>query len=657
MSTGENEQGLRKIIDMTRLMAIVVLLLHFYYSGYEAFSTWGCRSTLTDRLLRNISGTGLFHPFMKAKLIALGLLIISLIGAKGRKEKTLQLKTSMITMSVGLFLFLAAQVVYGLNCDLVTQALSYMAVTSVGFIFILSGGTLLSRIIQHQLNPDIFNKLSETFPQEERLIANEYSINLSARYNLKGKIRNSWINLINPFRGLLVMGTPGSGKSYFIIEEVIRQHLEKGFSLFVYDFKYNDLTRYAYAYFLANQNKFSPRASFYVINFDDLQHSHRCNPLALSTLHDITDAAESARTLMLGLNKQWIEKQGDFFVESPINFVTALIWFLRCYQNGKYCTLPHMVELAQVEYSQLFSVLRTENQIEGLINPFITAYQNDAREQLEGQIASAKISLAKLSSPSLYFILTGNDFTLDINNPAAPKVVCLGNNPAKSATYGAVLSLYIIAMTRLINRKGGRKCSLIFDEFPTIYFHGIEQLLATARSNLVATTLAVQDISQLKFHYGKDLAEVIVNIVGNIISGQVSGDSAKWLSERFGKIMQGRESISTSSRDTSISHSMQLDLAVPPSTISSLSSGEFVGIVADNPSEKIKLKTFHAVIQKANKNKIKEEVNVFVKEIPIQEKDVLEHYRQVKKDIYSLIDQEIGRMLNTPELETLIIRK
>lgn len=248
--------------------------------------------------------------------------------------------------------------------------------------------------------------------------------------------------------------------------------------------------------------------------------------------------------------------------------------------------------------SKLFSVLRTEPQIEGLINPFISAYQNDAKEQLEGQIASAKISLAKLSSPSLCYVLTGNDFTLDINNATAPKVVCMGNKPQRAATYGAVLSLYITSMTRLINKKGGRKCSLVLDEFPTFYFGGIDQLMATVRSNLIVTTLSVQDASQLKFHYGKDLAEVILNITGNIVSGQVSGDTAKWLSDRFGKIMQGRESVSTSSRDTSISHSTQLELVVPPSVISSLSSGEFVGMVADNPYEKNFLKAFHGHIKK-----------------------------------------------------------
>src|SRR6201991_1659501 len=309
---------------------------------------------------------------------------------------------------------------------------------------------------------------------------------------------------------------------------------------------------------------------------------------------DITDASESARTILLGLNREWIRRQGDFFVESPINFLTAVIWFLKKYQDGQYCTLPHVIELMQVNYADLFSILRTEKEIEVLINPFVSAFENDVMEQLEGQIASAKIAMARLSSPQLYFVLSGNDFTLDINNPDHPKLVCMGNNPQKIEIYGAVLSLYVNRLIKLVNKKGKLKSSLIFDEFPTIYLNKVDSLIATARDNKVATCLGIQDFSQLRKDYGREQAEVIVNIVGNIVSGQITGDTAKQLSERFGKIMQDRESLSINSQDTSISKSKQLEAAVPPSTISSLSSGEFVGMVADDPDCKIELKAFHS---------------------------------------------------------------
>ena len=266
----------------------------------------------------------------------------------------------------------------------------------------------------------------------------------------------------------------------------------------VYDFKYDDLTKIAYNTLLKNKKSYSIVPGFYTINFDDLSKSHRCNPLDASTMFDITDATEASRSIMMGLNKEWITKQGDFFVESPINFLTAIIWFLKKYKNGKYCTLPHVIELMQVDYEKLFSVLRTEAEIEVLINPFISAYQNNAMEQLEGQVASAKIGMARLSSPQLYWVLSANDFTLDINNPATPKIVCLANNPQKQQVYGAVLSLYITRLIKLVNKKNQVKSSLIFDEFPTIFFNDVDSLIATARSNKVATCLGIQDFSQLR---------------------------------------------------------------------------------------------------------------------------------------------------------------
>ena len=657
--TGENEQGLRKILELTRMISMAVLFIHFYYYCYAAFNEWQLHSTITDRLLQNIFKTGLFSSFNKSKLIALLFLIISLIGARGKKNNKLNYKTSFAYILTGLFLYFISYTILYLHQSINIIATIYISITAIGFILILTGGTLLSRIISQRLNKSVFNSINETFPQEERLLNNEYSINLPAKYNLKGKYRKSWINIINPFRGLLVMGSPGSGKSYFIIQHIIKQHIQKGFSMFVYDFKFDDLTRIAYNQFLKNKHRYKIEPKFYVINFDDLSRSNRCNPLDVSTMHDITDAAESSRTIMLGLNQQWIKKGGDFFVESPINFVTALIWFLCNYKNGKYCTLPHVIELAQVNYDKLFSILRAEPQIEVLINPFVTAYLNDAKEQLEGQIASAKISLSRLSSPQLYYILSGNDFSLDINNPAQPKIVCMGNNPQKTQTYGAVLSLYITAITRMMNKKNCDKSSLIFDEFPTIYFNGMDNLIATARSNKVATTLAVQDASQLRLHYGKEQAEVILNIVGNIISGQVSGDTAKQLSEKFGKILQDRQNIAVNRNDTTVTNLKQLELAIPVNKISSLSSGEFVGMVADNPDQKIELKAFCSEVINDHELLAKEQSGY--KELPafskIKTNDILNSYLQVKKDIAMIVQSEIEWMMDTPELTDLIIRK
>jgi hypothetical protein len=641
-NTGENEQALRKIIDFIRLLSISILLFHFYFTFYGVFRQWELTSTITDRVLQGVYRTGAFVGMSRPKLLTLLLLIISLVGAKGKKDETITVRISMLYILFGLLLYWITNL-FGfvkLKYDVIVPV--YIIVTSVGYLLVLAGGTWISRIIKFNFRNDIFNKRNESFPQEERLLENEYSINLPAQYTFNGKVRKSWINIINPFRSLLVIGTPGAGKSYFVVRHIITQHIRKAFTMFIYDFKYDDLSKIAYNTLLNNSHVYKVKPKFYVINFEDLSRSHRCNPLDPATMEDITDATESSRTIMLGLNRDWIKKQGDFFVESPINFVTAIIWFLRKYEDGKYCTLPHVIELMQLDYPHLFKLLRTEPEIEVLINPFESAFRNEAMEQLEGQVASAKIGMARLSSPQLYYVLSGNDFTLDINNPHEPKIVCIGNNPQKQQIYGAVLSLYISRVIKLVNKKKQQKCSLIFDEFPTIYFNGIDSLIATARANKVATSLAVQDYSQLKKDYGREQAEVIMNIVGNVISGQVVGDTAKLLSERFGKIVQERESISINTTETSVSRSTQLDSAVPPSKIAALSSGEFVGTVADDPDQKIALKVFHAEILNDHES-IRREENEF-KMIPgirvITYDEIQQNFFRIKRDIAQIAERK-----------------
>ncbi|MVN91534.1 conjugal transfer protein MobC [Mucilaginibacter aquatilis] len=625
MQTGENEQALRKIIDFTRLLSITILMIHFYLACYGAFKELELVHRITDQVLLPLARMPIFKTMLTAKLSALLLLVVSLVGSKGKRDEKIRPKTVITYCVTGLLL-------YFLSSYLLHFPWLYIGAATFGYILFMTGGGLLFRMLKLKLGQDIFNKENETFPQEERLLENEYSINLPAKYQLKGKERKSWINIINPFRGTLVGGSPGAGKSYFVIRHLIMQHIAKGFAMLIYDFKYDDLSKIAYNALREHRGR-----SFFVINFEKIMH--RSNPLEPETMLDITDAMEAARTIMLGLNREWIKKQGDFFVESPINFVTALIWFLKKYEGGRYCTLPHVVELSLVDYKKLFALLTNEPEIEVLINPFISAWKNEAFEQLEGQIASAKISLARLSSPQLYYVLSGNDFSLDINNPDDPKVVCLANNPQKSQTYGAVLSLYVNRINKLVNRKHQQKCSLIFDEFPTIYFNGIDNLIATARSNKVAVTLAVQDYSQLKKDYGREQAEVIMNIVGNIICGQVTGDTAKQLSERFGKINQQKESVSINATDTSVSRSTQLEYAIPASKIAALSSGEFVGIVADDPTNKIDLKMFNSSIQNDHEAIANEERHHYAipKARNVTQNEIISNYFKIKSDVAEII--------------------
>ena len=650
---------MRQILDLTRKLSIIILLVNAYLALPELFESWGLVRPLWDTFLKDLAKLPFLGRDLYAKGLSLGLLLVSLMGAKGKKDVPVHWPTALVAMFLGgMVLMWPFPLPQWFGGRLAAQ---YEAASKMiaGYLMVLWGGGRLSRYFKDMGSGEVFNHAHETFPQEERKLENEYSVNLPARYRLGQKMRNSWINIINPFRALLVLGTPGSGKSYFVIRHVITQHIQKGFSMFVYDFKYDDLSRIAYNALLKNGRAYDVMPKFHTINFDDLSRSHRCNPLEPSTMLDITDASESSRTIMMGLNREWIKKQGDFFVESPINFLTAVIWYLKRYKQGKYCTLPHVIEMMQADYDKLFSVLRCEPEIEVLINPFVSAFMQGATDQLEGQVASAKITMARLSSPQLYYVLSESEFTLDINNPQSPKIVCMGNNPQKQQVYGAVLSLYISRITKLANQKGKLKSSLIFDEFPTIYFNGIDNLIATARSNKVATCLGVQDYSQLKKDYGREQAEVIMNTVGNIVSGQVLGDTAKQLSDRFGKIRQQRQSRSVNSNDTSISHSVQLDLAVPQSTIASLSSGEFVGLVADTPDQPMALKGFHARVINDHAE-IKKEESAY-QDIPacrkLGETEVMDNYKRIKAEINELVESELERMMDSPGLAKYVIEK
>jgi TusA-related sulfurtransferase len=651
MNTGEDAQALRKIIDLTRLTSLFILSVHFYLTCYQAFREWHWTAIFTDRIIGNIAKTGLFSGLLQPKLAVLLFLCISLLGAKGKKDEKIQRNSIVAYLSCGLLIYFLSWLVLYLQYGNSMVAILYMGITGIGYLLILTGGTWLSRLIKASLNKDIFNKDNETFPQEERLLENEYSINLPAKYKLNGKTRDSWVNVINPHRSTAVLGLAGAGKTYFVIRHVIDQHIRKGHSLFLYDFKFDDLTRIAYNALLKYKGNYKIKPTFWVIDFDKIYH--RCNPLDPQSMEDVSDATESSRTIMLGLNREWLKKQGDFFVESPINFLTAIIWYLRKHEDGKYCTLPHVIELMQTDYDKLFAVLEQEEEIKVLINPFISAYHNKAMAQLEGQIASAKIGLARLASPQLYYVLSGNDFTLDINNPDEPKIVCVGNNPQKLQVYGAVLSLYVNRMLKLINKKGKLKSSLIFDEFPTLTADLIPTI-STGRSNLISVTIGIQDFSQLKKDYGADHADVITGIVGNVICGQVTGDTAKKMSDNFGKIMQNRESLSINSSDTSVSKSTQLEYAIPASKIAALSSGEFVGIVADNPNCRIDLKMFHAELQNDHAVIKKEEANY--KPLPIvadvTEEDIQENYKSIKRDIERLLASELVKLQdNEPEQE------
>lgn len=481
MDTGENQQALRSMIDLTRKASVVTLLLHFYVFCYSAFEAWGLTTRVVHDMLVGFTKTALFHNIHLSKLFALGILAISLVGERGKKEEKITPSSIFSFLLSGLVLYFGSSLLFYLSMPAQTLTMVYIATTGLGFILVLTGGGRFSRLIKINLGKDIFNEDNETFPQQEEKLENEYSLNFPATYNLKGQLRKMWISVVNPFRASLIIGGPGAAKSVGLVRPAILQMIEKGYCMFLYDFKFPDLTLIAYNAMLRYGHKFKKPPSFWVVNFDDLSTTHRCNPLEPSTMHDITDASEAARTILLGLNRDWIKKTGDFWVESACNFVTACIWYLRKYKDGAYCTLPHVIELMATPYDELFPVLQSEPTIEGIVGVFASAYQHRALEQLEGQIASAKIAMARITSPALYYVLSGDDFSLDINNPDDPKIVAVGNNPGKVQIYGAVLSLYITRVGRLVAKKGMQKCGIICDEFSSIFWNGIENLIAIAR--------------------------------------------------------------------------------------------------------------------------------------------------------------------------------
>ncbi|MCE8447175.1 type IV secretory system conjugative DNA transfer family protein [Phocaeicola dorei] len=542
--------------------------------------------------------------------------------------------------------------------------LLYTSTLISGFLCLLASGLWISRLLKNNLLEDVFNTENESFMQETKLMENEYSINLPTKFWYRKKEWDGWINVVNPFRASMILGTPGSGKSYAVVNNYIKQAIEKSYALYIYDFKYDDLSVIAYNHLLKYRHRYKIPPKFYVINFDNPRQSHRCNPLAPDLMTDISDAYESSYTIMLNLNKSWVQKQGDFFVESPIVLFTAIIWFLKIFENGKYCTFPHTIELLNKRYEDVFTILTSYPELENYLSPFIDAWKGGAAEQLNGQIASAKIPLSRLISPQLYWVMSGSDFTLDINNPKEPKVLCVGNNPDRISIYGAALGLYNSRIVKLINKKKQLKSCVIIDELPTIFFKGLDNLIATARSNKVAVVLGFQDFSQLKRDYGDKEAAVIMSTVGNVFSGQVVGETAKSLSERFGKILQRRESMSINRNDTSTSISTQLDSLIPASKISTLSQGMFVGAVADNFGETIDQKIFHAQIVVDNDAVQREtaayqsipEISSFLDENgnDTMEQQIQVNYRQIKQDIVELVERELIRIENDPALKHLL---
>ena len=648
-------------MEFGRAVSIFLLVVHVYVYCYPSITAWHLNLEVIDRILVNFNNTtGIFNCILWSKLLAVLLLAVSCLGTHGVKGEKITWPKIYAVLVAGCALFFLNWWLLKLPLPHMANTAFYIFTLTAGYLALLMSGLWMSRLYRHNLMEDVFNMENENFMQETRLMENEYSVNLPTRFYYKKRWNNGFVNIVNIFRACMVIGTPGSGKSYAIVNSYIRQLIAKGFAIYIYDYKFDDLSTIAYNSLLKNMDKYEVKPRFYVINFDDPRRSHRCNPINPEFMTDISDAYEASYTIMLNLNRTWIEKQGDFFVESPIILLAAIIWYLKIYKNGIYCTFPHAVELLNKPYSDLFTILTSYPELENYLSPFMDAWKGNAQDQLQGQIASAKIPLTRMISPQLYWVMTGNDFSLDINNPKEPKLLCVGNNPDRQNIYSAALGLYNSRIVKLINKKKQLKCAVIIDELPTIYFRGLDNLIATARSNKVGVLLGFQDFSQLTRDYGEKESKVIQNTVGNIFSGQVVGETAKTLSERFGKVLQQRQSVSINRQDVSTSINTQLDSLIPASKIANLSQGTFVGAVADNFDERIEQKIFHAEIV-VDHTKISAEEKAYQK-IPvindfkdrngndIMMQQIQRNYDQIKADAQAIINEEMRRIKNDPEL-------
>lgn len=635
-----------------RLLAFLLVALNGYFYCYPFFrEVLGLYFPVMDGLL--VQANFLF-PY--SKLLTLFLLGISIQGNPEKKKMRFKvsLKKKLIFSALGIMLFFSAGIF--LKFSLIVGTIGYLLFSFLGFLLLVMVSAWL---------PGPKRVMGEGFPQNEERLENEYSVNFETEYIYKNKLRKGWINVINPFRASLVMGTPGSGKSFAVLVPAIKQMISKGFTAYIYDFKFPDLSRIAYNALRLNQHIYSEKygkvPKFCVINFDDPRKSHRCNPIAAQYIDDLTDCLEASRAIMFNLNRSWAQQQGNFFIDSPVNFLAAILGFLWIYEKGKYCSLPHAIEFASLSYDQIFPILASYKELETLMSPFMSAFEKGATDQLEGQVASAKIGLGRLSSELIYWVMTGNDFDLNINNPQDPKILCVGNNPKRQDTYGAALALYSATLLRLINQKGRLPCAVVVDELPTIFKRKLDNLIATARSNLIAVWLGIQDLSQLIRDYGDKEAIAIFNTIGNLFSGQVKGQTAKILQTILGQIKREKVSTSTGSKNKSKNVSESLEYKITEGQISNLSQGDFVGNTADNFGEEVTEKSFHANIKvdmkafkdfEARSVDIPELANFDSEEV--MKLTLTANFQKIKEDVRNISENELARIANDPDLAHLI---
>ena len=580
-----NKNQYEKYFYFGILFGVLLLLLNLYYYAHPLWENSGLSWYVFDNLCRRLSKSPLFSHSLKTKFAALVLISLGMF-TRSSKAREVDLKIVAVVGAISAAAYIIPFPRHGL----------YAIFTIVGFV----GLVWVVSMIARRETKAIINDDNETFPQCPDKIDNDDSINLPIVYQYQQQIHNGWINVVNPFRGILVLGSPGSGKSYSVYEPFIDQMMSKGYTMCVYDYKYPTLSKNVYNKLLQYQDKYKVKPEFCVLNFDDPMHSLRANPTHPSYIMDQADCAEIAELIMLNINKVAREKN-DFFTESSKSLLDGVFWYLRTHENGRYCTFPHAIEFLNQDYKKVIAMLVSDPDVKTKISSFADAFEAGANDQLQGMIASTRIPLSKFTSRNLYWILTGDDFNLDINDPENPKILCIGNNPDREIIYGTCIALYTSRMFKRINHPGKLKSAVLLDEMPTLFLPGVDKILNTCRSNGVVFVVGGQDITQFVRDYGKKESDVLVNTPGTTLTGQVTGETAKTMSNAFGKQDRVRESESIGRSTDSVSISMQEKEIMPIRKIETLSTGTFFGRVADTHGQQIERKLFCGAIQRDNK--------------------------------------------------------
>jgi hypothetical protein len=579
-----NKNQYEKYFYFGILFGVLILLLNLYYYAHPLWKEAGLSWHMLDNLCISLSRSPLFSHSLKTKIAALVLISLGMLS-RSSKAREVDLKIIALVGVISAACYFIPFPRHGIY-------VIFTIIGAVGMVWVVS-------MIARRETKAIINDDNETFPQCQEKIENENSINLPMVYQYQQKMHKGWINVVNPFRGILVLGSPGSGKSYSVYEPFIDQMMAKGYAMCVYDYKYPTLSKNVYNKLLQYQHRFPVKPEFCVLNFDDPMHSLRANPTHPSYIESQADCAEIAELIMLNINKVAREKN-DFFTESSKALLDGTFWYLRTHEDGKYCTFPHAIEFLNQDYRKVIAMLVSDPDVKTKISSFADAFEAGANDQLQGMIASTRIPLGKFTSRNLYWVMTGDDFNLAINDPEHPKVLCIGNNPDRELIYGTCIALYTSRMFKQINHQGRNKCAVLLDEMPTVYLPGLDKILNTCRSNGVVFVVGGQDVSQFYRDYGKKEADVLINTPGTTFIGQVNGESAKTMSQVFGKLDRVRESESIGRSNDSVSISMQEKEIMPARKIETLSTGTFFGRVADTHSDKIERKLFCAEIQRDN---------------------------------------------------------